>query len=233
MKKIKVYCLPYAGGSRSIFNDWVDEYKNIAEIVPLEYSGHGSRYGEELYTSADKMADDIYKCIVSQRPENYIIYGHSMGSLISLLTAIRLEKNYLHAPKAVIIGGTRPPHLSYKEECIANLPKDEFMQKIFDLEQTDPEIMNEPEFVDLFYDIIHADVVLGENYTGFSKLPQIKTNLYVMTGLQDDEAPVEDMEEWKNYCSGLFELKTFDSGHFFPFKYEGFHEYFAELIRSV
>ncbi len=233
MEKIKVFCLPYAGGSKSIFNDWIGEYKNIADIIPVEYSGHGSRFGEELYTSADDMADDVFKYIVSQKPENYVIYGHSMGSLISLLTTIRLEKKYPYAPKSVIIGGTRPPHLVYKDEPIAHLPKDEFMKKIFEMDQMDTEIMEEPELLDLLYDIFYADAVLGETYEGYSELPKINTDLVVMTGLQDNEAPEEDMREWNEYTNGALEFKIFDAGHFFPFKCSDFHDYFVNFINGI
>lgn len=229
MEKIKIYCLPYAGGSKSIYSGWIDKYKDIAKIVPVEYSGHGSRFGEELYISAD----DVYKYIISEKPENYAVYGHSMGALVSLLTAIRLESEYSYAPKAVIIGGTRPPHLAYKDEPIADLPKDEFMQRIFDMGQMDPEIKAEPELIDILYEILHADAVLGESYTDFSELPKLKTDMFVMTGLQDDEVAEEDMKEWRNYSSGSFELKTFDSGHFFPFRCPEFHKYIESVIGRV
>ncbi len=233
MEKMKIFCLPYAGGTKNVYREWVDKYADLVEIIPLEYSGHASRFDEELFTSADDMADDISTLIIAEKPTNYAIYGHSMGSLISLLTTVRLEERYQYAPKAVIIGGTRPPHLSYKDVQIGHLPKNEFIQKIFDMGQMDSEIMEEPELIDILYEIISADIMIGENYTGFSELPKIKADLFVMTGLQDDEAPQEDMEEWKDYSDGKFELKTFNSEHFFPFNCPEFHDYFAELIRKL
>ena len=228
----KVYCLPYAGGSKSIYHDWINEYKDVAEIIPVEYSGHGSRFGEELYTSADSMAEDVYNIISGDEPKNYIIFGHSMGSLIALLTAEKLEKKYSVKPKAVIIGGTRPPHLVYKDEKMAHLPQKEFMEKFLDLGQTDAEIMNEPELLDLLYDVFYADTVLGENYNDFDKIQKINSPMVVMTGLQDDEAPEEDMREWANYCNEGFEFKSFDAGHFFPFEVPEFADYFRELLKK-
>ena len=232
MPKLKVFCLPYAGGSKSIFNEWIAEYKEVADIIPVEYSGHGSRFAEELNKSADDMADDVYRYIVSEKPENYVIYGHSMGSLISLLTAIRLEDTYDYPPKAVIVGGTRPPHLMFKDHKISHLPKDVFMKEIFEIGQTDSEIMEEPELYDILYDIFYADMVIGETYEGSSDLPRIKADLVVMTGLKDDEAPVEEMKEWQKYSDGSFEFKSFNDGHFFPFTCTDFHDYFASLINA-
>ncbi|WP_303835475.1 thioesterase II family protein [Ruminococcus flavefaciens] len=230
MSKVKVFCLPYAGGSKSIFNDWIDEYKDNAEIIPVEYSGHSSRFGEELFTDANDMAEDVFSTIIAEKPVNYIIYGHSMGCLISLLTALKLEERYAYPPKKVIIGGTRPPHLSGKDEKISGLPKKEFMDKFFEMDMMDPEIMDEPELLDLLYEVFYADTLVGESYKGYTGLPKLKAPMIVMTGSQDDEACEADMREWEKYTYGHFEFKEFDAGHFFPFNCSEFHDYFAGLI---
>lgn len=228
----KVYCLPYAGGSKSIYNDWINEYKDVAEIIPVEYSGHGSRFGEELYKSADGLAEDVYNTITSDNPKDYIIFGHSMGSLIALLTAEKLEKKYSTKPKAVIIGGTRPPHLLYKDEKLAHLPQKEFMEKFLSFDHTEPEIMNEPELLELLYDVFYADTVLAENYNGYDNIKKISSPMVVMTGLKDDEAPEEDMREWADYCENEFVFKAFDDGHFFPFTAPEFGDYFREILKK-
>lgn len=51
MSKLKVYCLPYAGGSKSVYNDWISKYSDVAEIVPIEYNGHGELFCEPFYTN--------------------------------------------------------------------------------------------------------------------------------------------------------------------------------------
>lgn len=230
MSKIKVFCLPYAGGSKSVFSEWKEKYNDIAEIIPMEYSGHSSRFSEKLYTDADKMAEDIFRNIVAYKPEDYIIFGHSMGCLISLLTALKLESRYKFMPQKIVIGGTRPPHLSYKDEKISDLSKKDFMNKFIEMDQMDPEIINEPELMDLLYDVFYADTLVGESYKGYTDIPKLKAPMIVMTGSQDDEAPEEDMREWSFYSEGSFEFKSFDSGHFFPFNSEEFFDYFKKTI---
>ena len=232
MEKIKVFCLPYAGGSKNIYYDWKEKYSDVAEIVPIEYSGHGSRFGEELFLDAEDMAQDGASIIKKEKPTNYIIYGHSMGSLIALLVAMELEATYNVAPKLVVVSGLRPPHLRYKDEKLAGLSKQELMQKICDLGQMSEEVMNEPELVDLIYDIIYADIRAEEGFEPREHM-LLKTSLVVTTGSMDHEAPEEDMLEWKNYTEGTFECKTFSGGHFFPFENEEFHSYFKQIIREA
>ena len=233
MEKVKVFCLPYAGGSASIYFDWKQKYTSIAEIIPIEYRGHGSLFGEPFYQDANEAADHICNKILRESPENYIIYGHSMGSLIALLVVIRLEKGgYTPLPKAIVAGGTRPPHLKHKDEQLAHLPKDQFMEKILGLGQTDPEIMNMPELVDMLYDVFYADVKLCEEYQYDELLPGISIPMVIMTGSKDLEAPLDEMKEWARYTSNSFYIKEFNADHFFPFNHKEFDEYFLAMIKS-
>jgi len=231
MEKIKVFCLPYAGGSSSIYFDWKEKYASMTEIIPVEYSGHGSLFGEPLYMDADALATDICNKILSEKPQNYIIYGHSMGSMIGLLVIIKLEqKGYAPLPKCMIAGGTRPPHLKHKDEQLSHLPKDIFMKKIFDLGEMDAEILSEPDLVDMLYDIIYADMKLSEDYKHDESLPKISIPMVIMTGSEDIEAPLDEMKEWKTYTSNNFYIKEFDADHFFPFKHGKFGDYFLDMI---
>ncbi|AXY08555.1 hypothetical protein CUC43_17875 [Bacillus thuringiensis LM1212] len=232
MNKITIFCLPYAGGTKTIYSEWIKKYKSLAEVIPLEYSGHGSRFCEPLYKDADEIANDIFDIIIKKKPENYMIFGHSMGSLISLLVADRLEKKYSYPPKLVVVGGTRPPHLKDKDEKYTDLPKAEIMEKIFNMGQTDDDIMNDKEFVELLYDIFYADLCVNEKYSAKGNI-KLKTPMMAMTGIQDKEAPIEDMKEWGMYTESEFKLQIFEDNHFFPFTCCDFHESFTKVISEV
>ncbi len=194
VEKLQMFCLPYAGGSKSIYFDWIDRYSDIVEVIPIEYSGHGSRFGEELYSNLEDIADDVYKSILNYNPQNYIIYGHSLGSVIALYSCYMLESKYNNSPKAMVIGGMRPPHLKYKDEKIAGLAKDELFAKLYSWGQMDDEIMNEPELLDMLYDIIKADLSIDEEEIAVDDI-MLHIPVITMTGLQDEEAPEEETPE--------------------------------------
>lgn len=234
MEKLKVYCLPYAGGTKTAYSDWVNEYSDIAEIIPVEYNGHGERFCEPFYENAEEAANDICQRIMAEKPVYYAIYGHSFGSMIAVLAAEQLEKKYDKKPLAVIIGGMRPMHLKYKDKKLYHLPKEELMKEIYDLGQTSEEIMNEPELVDLIYEIIHNDLRVDETFVYDKEAHQKLTiPMVVMTGTEDIESPFEDMKEWQNYTNGSFTIKEFPSGHFFPFQYDGFSAYFFSVLKKI
>ena len=230
MKKTKMYCLPYAGGTITAYSDWDDKFKSIVDVVPLEYNGHGSLFCEPLYKDAFEAADDMCSRICKDAPEKYFIYGHSMGSLIALLTAVKLAEKNVSQPTAVIVAGTRPPHLMYKDEHMADLPKDEFMKKLVEIGQTDPEILEEPELVDIIYDVMSNDSRMSENFEADWDTLKIDAPILTLTGSEDDEAPMEDMKEWQRYTNGLFQIKQFEGGHFFAFESERFPGYLRSKL---
>lgn len=44
----QLFCLPYAGGSANIYATWKKKIKFVSEVIPIEYAGHGGRFGEEF-----------------------------------------------------------------------------------------------------------------------------------------------------------------------------------------
>ena len=232
MNKLKMFCLPYSCGSKTIYSDWISRYSDVAEVIPVEYSGHGSRFTEELYNDAQKISDDVVKTIISEAPSNYVVYGHSMGCLIAYLTALKLSSRYKYPPKAVIIGGTRPPHLKYKDERLSGYSKEKIIEKMIELGQMDEEILKDPELMDILSDIFIADISAGENFEQ-DEIKTINIPMFVGTGLQDDEAPAEDMGEWKKYTTSLFLLKCFDDSHFFPFNCPEYPSYLKKVLRDI
>lgn len=232
-KVLKIFCLPYAGGSASIYSEWVSFYGENVEIIPIEYKGHGSRFCEPFYNCINEAAFDVAKKISEQKPKNYAIFGHSMGCLIAVESAMLLQQTFNCPPKAVIVGGTRPLHLYDKEEKILHLPKDEFMNKFFEMGQMTDEVVQKPELMDLLYDVFYADVKMIEEYKAPEVHEKLRMPLYISAGLSDGATPLDEMQDWREYAGNDFYLDFFEAGHFFPFCTEEFHEYFLKTVNEI
>ncbi len=231
---LKMYCLPYAGGSASTYNDWISRLIQTIEVCPMEYAGHGNRFCDEFFKTIEEVAEDISEDIEKQCKSDYIIYGHSMGCLVALETAFILEKKNAPLPKAIIVAATRPPHLMYKDKLLENLSKDELMKEIASLGQMEPEVFEYPELYELVSDIMYADIQMLSSYKRRPENGKIHIPVLALTGLKDDEAPPEDMEEWKLYVESDFELHTFEGDHFFAFNdNDKFMEYITQYIEKL
>ncbi|MEK7017057.1 thioesterase II family protein [Bacillus sp. FSL R9-9410] len=84
MEKIKLFCLPYAGGSASMYYQLKGYMHKIVDVIPIEYSGHGERISENYYASFKNMVDDIASKIIDYLDDDqFSILGYSMGSLVA------------------------------------------------------------------------------------------------------------------------------------------------------
>lgn len=229
---MKLFCVPYAGGCANIYWEWKNVFARDVELIAIEYNGHGGRFCEALYKNVDEAVEDIVQRYFVSNTEPYVIYGHSLGSLITLECVYRIREMGLRMPEYIILAGTRPPHLVYKDPKYTQLPMSEFMDRIFDLGNTPREVLENGELRELFYEILFSDMKMVESYSHNDKLGKLDTPIMVCTGIEDKEAPQEDMREWSIYTEGEFILKTFKGNHFFAFQ-DGVKEQVYESIKQV
>lgn len=229
---MKLFCIPYAGGCANIYWDWKGRFAKDVELVAVEYSGHGSLFCEKFYKNVDEAAEDIVQQYFISNNEPYVIYGHSLGSLITFEIVYKIREAGLRMPEHIILAGTRPPHLLYKNQKYTDLPMSEFMDKIFDLGNTPREILENDESREFFYDILLSDMKMVESYSHNDKLGKLDIPVTVYTGIEDDESPQEDMREWNLYTEGEFTLKTFNGNHFFAFC-DGVKEQVYKAVEQV
>ena len=228
---MQMFCLPYAGGSASIYYEWADAFNGALEICPLEYAGRGKRFCDDYFKSIEEAAEDMSEKIIKQRRGEYVIYGHSMGCLVALETLFALKKKGAYMPKAVIIAGTRPPHLMYKDKPLEKMTRDELMQEIFSMGQMEKEIMEDKEMYDIVADIMYADVQMFKSYQRHYNDGKLNVPMLVLAGEDDEEAPEEDMMEWQNYTKGDFEFEQFEGDHFFAFHNKSVYDFIIRYLR--
>lgn len=93
MTKIKLFCLPYAGGSSVIFNSWKQYIDPSIELVPIELAGRGKRINEPLYNGVNDAVEDVFGLIKNKITDTpYALFGHSMGGMISYELAQKIKR---------------------------------------------------------------------------------------------------------------------------------------------
>lgn len=215
MRKTKIFCLPYAGGSKSVYSDFADEFGNSFEICPLEYSGHGTRSSSPLLTTYVQCVNDICMQIRRTCTNNYIILGHSLGAAVAIGAANKMADHYCNKPKHLVLMAETPPCSEVSGKKYRNKNKDEVMETVASMGHIPHEIMEEPELYDLFSDIIYSDICVLNGYTDFS-FKKLDVPITVFRGIEDDMSDSE-MEEWKRYTNRQFRLFSISGDHFFPF----------------
>lgn len=65
MSKIKLICIPYAGGSAQVYKKWEKYIHSSVEVVPIELAGRGKRLLNPFIENIRKIAQ--YSIIVHKR----------------------------------------------------------------------------------------------------------------------------------------------------------------------
>jgi 4'-phosphopantetheinyl transferase len=104
-----LFCLPYAGGSESIYYKWKRYLKHFIELEPIELKGRGKkRFNETFYESLEEAVDDIFENIKDKIAEDdFAIYGHIMGSLLAYELYYKIGKLNVRKPKHIFFPDIR------------------------------------------------------------------------------------------------------------------------------
>lgn len=218
MKKIKLICIPQAGGISSNYLKWKSYLDPAVELVPIELSGKGTRFCEPLYESIEEAVYDIVASIKQDITNcNYAIFGHSMGALLAFELLYALKKEGFSLPICCFFSGRNPPHhLTYKHRHLLN--DEEFWCEIKSIGGTPDEVLKSPEARELFSPILRRDFKLVDTYKFNPDREKINCPFIIMYGFEDSLVSIERIAEWGIYSKCKTNLHGIRGSHFFVFE---------------
>lgn len=226
--KKQIFCFTYAGGNASFFDSITSDLSEY-EVLPFEYSGHGTRHREPLYSSFDELADDMYGLFKQKYTGGeYALFGYSMGtiSLVEVLKRIMEEKE-THLPSHIFLAAheplTKAEYAGYTNDEMDAWVKDRTIQF-----GTVPEkLLNNKSFWRMYLPLYRADYAIIGKYR-FENL-DLRTDIPATVFYSETDTPLKDMKLWKNIFVGDCRYFQFDGTHFFIQQH---HEEMAEVIRN-
>jgi len=216
MSKIKLFCLPYAGGSSIVYYKLKKYLNNFIELYPIELAGRGKRFNETLYNNFNEAVNDIYNIIKSEiLNSSYAFFGHSMGAklIYELINKIREENQ--NEPEHIFISGSYPTHINNREKILHKLPEDEFLIEVYKFGGMPKEFLENKELITIFSPILRSDYKILETHQYNFNKNKYAFDLTVFGGKEDNEVNISELSEWKNYTNRIFSLYEFDGDHFF------------------
>lgn len=212
---MKIFCLPYAGGSAVTYHKWKKYINPLIKVEPIELKGRGRRFFEVGYDTLEEAVEDIFGIVRNKiEDEQYAIYGHSMGSILAYELYHKIDSQNVIKPKHIFFSGHGAPNSEKKEKGIHLLPDEEFIKKIISLGGTPEEVINNRELRNLVIPIIRSDFRILDNYKYKDGRDKIHCDISVFNGKQDDIS-MEAILKWKEHGDGNFNVYNFDGNHFF------------------
>ncbi len=213
---MKLFCIPYSGGSADAYYQWKKRMDSEIEICPIELAGHGRRIREPFFETVAQAAEDLASQIRAkvQHGEQYALLGHSMGALLAFETYYCLEPGI--RPAHIFFCGRKAPQDMDAPTEYYKLPEDEFLEIVYRYGGTTKEVLQNPSLKNLFLPILRADFKLSELYTWSPKEEKIACPFTVVNGRQDYSAMKSDMQCWLEHGQG--QIMTVEGTHFFLFE---------------
>src|ERR1043166_562335 len=88
--KLRLFCLPYAGGGASMYRAWRPVFPSSIEICPVFLPGREKRIHEPHIRDCNLLLENLMKALVQFTDEPYALFGHSMGAFLAYELAVSL-----------------------------------------------------------------------------------------------------------------------------------------------
>lgn len=212
--RVRLICLPFAGGSANSYWEWPTYLPEEVEVVPIQLPGRESRFDEPAIDSADLLAGRLLEGILSYLDRPFALFGHSMGALIAFELARRLRTRCLE-PVHVFASGCKAPHLPRDRSTHRHhLPDREFIAAVGDMNGVPREVLMNADLMEVILPALRNDFKLVETYRYHSQ-PPLRCPVSAFGGRHDNEVTQGEIEAWSRHTMGSFQVHMLPGDHFF------------------
>lgn len=209
-----LYCIPYAGGDVSLYQPWIQQLKDVAEVRPVQLPGRGRLIGQPPCTSVMEMVQWLGESLERPQGRSIVLFGHSMGALIAYELARAWQRECVGQLQRLIVSGYSGAHLPRRRTPMHRLDDASLLREIGKLDGTPPALLSSPELMRFFLPILRADFQVCETYVHLP-LGMLTVPILALCGEEDKDHPPTAVDEWTAHTRGHFEKQVLPGGHFF------------------
>lgn len=211
---LRLICLPYAGGSASIYGSWAKALPADVEMIAVQPPGRANRMFEKPHTRMEALIEELYAAIQPLLDIPYVVFGHSLGSRVGFEIVRMARRRGERLPEHFIASGSPAPQLPARSKSIYALPKDEFIQELREFNGTPEAVLANEELMELSLPLLRADFMLSETYAPTQE-PPLDCGLSIFSGETDRDIQSENLLAWRTQFLHGGAITMFPEDHFF------------------
>lgn len=214
--RVRLFCLPYAGGGASIYRTWGRALPAQIEVCPVQLPGRESRLREPLIRHAGQLLDALEAALTPWTSEPYALFGHSMGGFLAHELAGRFVAAGRNPPRVLFVSARPAPSLcrEWLSGPVASLSDAELLRDLSRLHAANAAVLANEELSRLFLPILRADFEVCQSYRP-AALPPLAVPVVALGGLADPSVDEEALRPWERTTSRSFSLRLLAGDHFF------------------
>ena len=213
---LRLFAFPHAGSGAAGFYRWKRLLAPLIAVCPVLLPGRESRFAEPSMTSAT----DIIAALRSELPldKPYVLYGHSMGSLLASECARALPRTGLQAPRALLVSGRNAPETSAVSHGMLHALSDSALTEALRIRYGThgTELLDDPELRALFLPVVRADLQVAESYRPVPVEP-LQCPVHAFAGRHDSSVTIQGLQAWASTTTAAFTAERLPGDHFFHF----------------
>jgi medium-chain acyl-[acyl-carrier-protein] hydrolase len=211
---VRLVCLPFAGGSATLYRTWQSMLPDFIEVWPVELPGRGKRLAIPPFRCMSSLIAALESEVLYKLDSSFALFGHSMGSLIAFELARSAESKLGISPVHLFIAGRRAPYLPRFGRLTYALPDDEFVAELRRMRGTPEALLDDRTALQLFLPMLRADFELVQTYKFVDAAP-LTCPVTVLGGVHDQTTPKRDLEGWMTQTTGRCSIRMVRGDHFF------------------
>jgi surfactin synthase thioesterase subunit len=207
---IQLFCFAHAGGGPALFRPWRGALAPDPVVRPVQLPGRESRLDETPFRRMADLLDPLCAALAPYLDRPYALFGHSMGAVVAYEVACHLPGS---GPACLLVSG-RAPKLAPGWRPVHALPDDEFLAEIIRLNGMPPEVLGEPDLLDMVLPALRADYELSETYRP-PPGQRLRCPVTAFMSTSDPDVGEQEMLSWQEVTTGDFAMRVFSGDHFY------------------
>jgi medium-chain acyl-[acyl-carrier-protein] hydrolase len=211
--KLRLFCLPHAGGGASVFRDWWRFLPSSVEVCAVQLPGREARFREAPFSRLSPLVEALATNLQPYLDRPYALFGHSMGALVGFELARHWRRNG-PLPAHLFVSARRAPQLAMTEKPSYALPDEDFLASLRRFGGAVDPILDNPELLEVVMPALRADFAVVETYA-YADEPRLDVPITAFGGQADPVVLPEHLEAWRMQTTAAFRLRMMPGDHFF------------------
>ncbi len=210
----RLFCLPHAGGSASMFRNWQPNLPATTEVIAVQLPGREDRLSTPAIADWQTLLDELMTHIAPLLDRPYMFYGHSLGALIAYWSSLELQDKGCALPAHLFLAACRAPFIAPRQ-MTHHLTDSAFIEHLRALSLTPQAILADSELMGLLLPTLRADFRLAETAPEHREIISLACPMTILHGTHDTEVPYSAIAAWQELCSYQATLVNYPGDHFF------------------
>lgn len=211
--RLRLFCLPYAGGGASIYRAWQSSFPAEIEVCSVQLPGRENRLMEPPFKAMEPLVAALAQALAGGLDRPFALFGHSMGGLIAYELAKLLRRGNGTAPLHLFISACHAPEIPDAKRW-HDLGEQELMAEMRKVPGFPAEVLEHAELMQLVLPVIRADAAITETYV-YRPAEPLDVPLTLFASETDELIPRDSVDPWRNHTRAAFELNLVEGHHLF------------------